>query len=172
MGLRPRPVSVAAFGRAHVLSATRYSSGPGRTVLRLPPPQGNDDRLSPTRRACRPVAAPSGPWHSYHGGRSPPPSLIPGAHQVPARAMAGLCGRREVREYSCENYFRERRGTYLFPPARDSDFNGLTGERSGCQVLEIAREGKFLFTFKKNPGRVPAAPQRPGVRWPFAMPPA
>ena len=37
--------------------------------------------------ACR---TPSGPWNRFHSGRSPPPSLIPGAHQVPARAMGRI----------------------------------------------------------------------------------
>ena len=88
-----RPVSVAAFGQAHVLSATRYSSGPGRTVLRLPPPRNNDDRLSPIRRACRPVGRPQdrGTASTVGGHRRPPrhPVHDPGSRESDGQDYAG-----------------------------------------------------------------------------------
>ena len=95
-GLRPRPVS-AAHSAGHASRSVIRDEG--RTVLRLPQPRAKRRswrRFS--RRACRPVEAPSEPWRSYHGGRSPPLSLLPGAQpgsrESDAEDYAG--GRRSV----------------------------------------------------------------------------
>ena len=114
-------------------------------MLRLPPARSRPIcwPSPPGMPACR---APSGPWNRFHDGRSPPPSLIPGAHQVPARTMGGLCGRLEGCGCSCENFLREAARMVPLLTGRESDSNGLGGGFAGQENRQLRMTGRNLST--------------------------
>ena len=69
--------------------------GEGRTVLRLPPARNNDDRLSPIRRACRPVGRPQdrGTASTVGGHRRLPDTrCAPGSRESDGQSIAEIEG--------------------------------------------------------------------------------
>lgn len=107
--------------------------------------------------ACR---TPSGPWRSYHGGRSPPPSLIPGAHQVPARAMGEVWARLGGCECSCESFFGDGGRSGLLTGGKESEFNGLA-RTAGLGPASQLRKGRKFYPrarrIRRIPGRIDVA---------------
>ena len=147
MGLRPRPVSVAAFGRAHV--PRPFAAGDVRCSVCLR--RGADRYAGRLHRACRPVGRPQDRGNRFHGGRSPPPSLIPGAHQVPVRTMGRImreAGRvwRSFHELSCE-----KPGLYL-SLAKEKVISMTYPRAKRWRGLKIASRAICLSTFPaQNP---------------------
>jgi hypothetical protein len=143
------PVRCLSPIRPGTRPAPRDTPVAGRTVLRLPPPRSRPIvwPSAPGMPACR---APSGPWRSYHGGRSPPPSLIPGAHQVPARAMGQVSPMADMRGCSCENYFAGGAAR-----ARSEGFSSKRFQWLGRRARQtrIFQESQLAGSFL--PGRLP-----------------
>ena len=125
----PRPVSglaVEAIGKRGAGSAPRKVN-----VWRLPsaPPVVLPDRRGPRGGLCRCGGAAKRarasdenfqPRFRHATGPAPPPSLIPGAHQVPVRAMPGIM--REAERAWIKNF------RFLHPVAQSRD---------GCRVFQL-----------------------------------